>query len=66
MIHEILRWVLPIEQHQIGAKRMNNGHKCVIWIVSAIVAITGIVITKDLESAIWIMMISLATSILTQ
>lgn len=55
-----------MEQHQIGAKRMNNAHKCVIWIVSAIVAIVGIVITKDLESAIWIMMIPLATSILTQ
>lgn len=41
---------------------MNNVHECVIWIVSAI---TGIVITKDLESAIWIMMIPLATSILT-
>ena len=44
---------------------MNNVPKCVIWIVSAIVAITGIVITKDLKSAIWIMMIPLATSILT-
>ena len=45
---------------------MNNVHKCVMWIVSAIVAITGIVITKDLESAIWIMMIPLAVSIFTQ
>ena len=45
---------------------MNNVHKCVMWIVSAIVAITGIVITKDLESAIWIMMIHLATSIFIQ
>lgn len=54
-----------MEQHQIGAKRMNNAHKCIIWIVSAIVAIAGIVITKDLESAIWIMMIPLAVSIFT-
>lgn len=45
---------------------MNNVHKCVMWIVSAIVTITGIVITKDLESAIWIMMIPLAVSIFTQ
>lgn len=45
---------------------MNSVHECVIWIVSAIIAITGIVITKDLESAIWIMMIPLAVSILTQ
>ena len=45
---------------------MNNVHKCVMWIVSAIVAITGIVITKDLESAIWIMMIPLAASIFIQ
>lgn len=45
---------------------MNNLHKCVMWIVNMIVAITGIVITKDLESAIWIMMIPLAISILTQ
>ena len=44
---------------------MNNVHKCVMWIVSAIVAITGIVITKDLESAIWIMMIPLAVAIFT-
>lgn len=44
---------------------MNNVHKCVMWIVSAIVAITGIVITKDLESAIWIMMIPLTVSIFT-
>lgn len=45
---------------------MNDVVMCVMWIVSAIIAITGIVITKDLESAIWIMMIPLATSILTQ
>lgn len=45
---------------------MNDVHKCVVWIVSAIVAITGIVITKDLESAIWIMMIPLAVSIFTK
>ena len=45
---------------------MNNVHKCVMWIVSAIVTITGIVVTKDLESAIWIMMIPLAVSIFTQ
>ena len=45
---------------------MNNVLKCVMWIVSAIVAITGIVITKDMESAIWIMMIPLATSIFIQ
>ena len=38
----------------------------VMWIVSAIVTITGIVVTKDLESAIWIMMIPLAVSIFTQ
>lgn len=44
---------------------MNKVTECVMWIVSAIVTITGIVITKDLESAIWIMMIPLATSILT-
>ena len=45
---------------------MNNVLECVMWIVSAIVAITGIVITKDLESAIWIMMIPLAASIFIQ
>ena len=45
---------------------MNNVHKCVMWIVSAIVAITGIVITKDIESSGLIMMIPLATSIFTQ
>ena len=45
---------------------MNNVLECVMWIVSAIVAITGIVITKDLESAIWIMIIPLATSIFIQ
>ena len=45
---------------------MNNVLECVMWIVSAIVAITGIVITKDMESAIWIMMIPLAVSIFTQ
>nr|WP_297935664.1 hypothetical protein [uncultured Lachnoclostridium sp.] len=45
---------------------MNKVTKCVMWIASAIVAITGIIITKDMESAIWIMMIPLATSILTQ
>lgn len=44
---------------------MNSVHKCVMWVVSAIVAITGIVIAKDLESAIWIMMIPFAVSILT-
>lgn len=42
---------------------MNNIPKCVMWIVSAIVAITGIVITKDVETAVWIMMIPLAVSI---
>lgn len=45
---------------------MNNVCECVIWIASAIVAIAGIAITKDLESAILIMMIPLATSILIQ
>lgn len=45
---------------------MNNVPECVMWIASAIVAITGIVITKDIESATWIMMIPLATSLLTQ
>lgn len=45
---------------------MNNVPECVMWIASAIVAITGIVITKDIESVIWIMMIHLATSLLTQ
>ena len=45
---------------------MNNVHKCAMWIVSAIVAITGIVITKNLESATWIMMIPLAVTIFTQ
>ena len=42
---------------------MNKVPKCVMWIASAIVAITGIVITKDIESAAWIMMIPLAVSI---
>ena len=45
---------------------MNNVPKCVMWIASAIVAITGIVITKDIDSAIWIMMIPLATSLFIQ
>lgn len=45
---------------------MNNVPECVMWIVSAIVAITGIVITKDIESVAWIMIIPLAVSILTQ
>lgn len=45
---------------------MNNVPECVMWIASAIVAIAGIAITKELESAIWIMMIPLATSLLTQ
>ena len=44
---------------------MNNVPECIMWIASAIVAIAGIAITKDLES-IWIMMIPLATSILTK
>lgn len=42
---------------------MNNVPKCIMWIISAIVAITGIVITKDMESAIWIMIIPLVVSI---
>lgn len=42
---------------------MNNVLECVMWIVSAIVSITGIVITKDMESAIWIMIIPLVVSI---
>lgn len=45
---------------------MNKVPKCVMWIVSAIVAITGIIITKDINSAVWIMMIPLAVSIFTQ
>lgn len=45
---------------------MNKVTECIMWIVSAIVAITGIVITKDIESVVWIMMIPLAVSILTQ
>lgn len=45
---------------------MNNVHKCVIWIISAIITITGIVITKDIESVVWIMMIPLVTSIFAQ
>lgn len=44
---------------------MNNVPECIMWIASAIVAIAGIAITKDLKS-IWIMMIPLAVSILTQ
>lgn len=42
---------------------MNEVCKCVMWIVSAIVAITGIVITKDIETAGWIMIIPLVVSI---
>lgn len=42
---------------------MNNVHKCVMWIASAIVVTTGIVITKDIETAGWIMMIPLAVSL---
>ena len=42
---------------------MNNVLECVMWIVSAIVAITGIVITKDIETAGWIIMIPLAVSL---
>lgn len=44
---------------------MNKISACVMWIASAIVAITGIVATKDLESAILIMMIPWAVSIFT-
>lgn len=42
---------------------MNNVPECIIWIASAMVAITGIIITKDFELAGWIMMIPLAVSI---
>lgn len=45
---------------------MNKISACVMWIASAMVAITGIVITKDLELAGWIMMIPLAVAIFTQ
>lgn len=45
---------------------MNNVHKCVMWIVSGIVTITGIVITKDIESTAWTMMIPLSVSIFTR
>lgn len=45
---------------------MNDVVMCVMWIVSAIVAITGIITMKNIDFAIWIMMIPLATSILTQ
>lgn len=38
---------------------MNKLTNCIMWISCAIVAVTGIVITKDLESAVWIMMIPL-------
>lgn len=45
---------------------MNNILKCIMWIASAIVAIIGIVITKDIVLAIWIMIIPLAASIFIQ
>ncbi len=44
---------------------MNDVVMCVMWIVSAIVAITGIVIRKDIDFAIWIMVIPLLVSIFT-
>ena len=42
---------------------MNDIALCVMWIVSAIVAIAGIVITKDIDSAAGIIMIPLVVSI---
>lgn len=44
---------------------MNKLTNCIMWISCAVVAVTGIVITKDLESAAWIMMIPLVGLIFT-
>lgn len=60
---------MKIKQKQFHVKwRMNSMNKltnCIMWISCAIVAVTGIVITKDLESAVWIMMIPLVGLIFT-
>lgn len=44
---------------------MNDVVMCVMWIVSAIVAITGIITMKNIDFAIWIMVIPLLVSIFT-
>lgn len=44
---------------------MNDVVMCVTWIVSAIVAITGIITMKNIDFAIWIMVIPLLVSIFT-
>ena len=65
MIHEMSRCILPIERNQIGAKHMSDVVMCVMWIVSAIIAMTGIIIMKNIDFAIWIMVIPLLVSIFT-
>lgn len=44
---------------------MNDVVMCVMWIVSVITAITGIIIMKNPDFAIWIMVIPLLVSIFT-
>ena len=51
--------------HRKKGEFMYDVVMCVMWIVSAIVAITGIVIRKDIDFAIWIMVIPLLVSIFT-